>query len=263
MFSNFQVGKRGILTAGGLIGLIGLISFTEVKHRQRYCERVIVRLDDVDGHSFLTTRDVTGYLTNQGADPVIGKSFDEIDFRQLEKRLSNFGLVMTCEVSRDLPGNLIVSVKQPRPVARLVSAGEGLRAASGQYISEEGRIFSLSMNYSARVLLVSGAYFSGPRMAGRRSLPANDPLMDLFRFVQQDPFWRAQLTEMNVDKDGYVTIWPQVGHHSIEFGPPTDIDIKFKKLKLLYSTILPAEGWEQYSRISVQYRNQLVCELRQ
>lgn len=240
--------------------MLGLIGFTEVRHSQKQCGRVVVRLDDVDGHSFLTRRDVTGYLTNQGADPVIGKSFNEIDFRQLEKRLLHFGLVRSCEVSRDLPGNLIVTVKQPRPVARLVDDGDGLRSASGRYISEDGRFFALSMNYSARVLLLSGAYFSGSEMAGRRSLPADSPLLGLLRFVQQDPFWRAQLIEMNVDKQGYVTMWPQVGHHRIEFGPPTDIAIKFKKLKLLYSTILPAKGWERYRRVSVQYRNQLVCE---
>ncbi len=260
MFSNFQVGKRGLLTAGGLILLVGLISFTEVRHSQKHCQAVVVRLTDVDGHSFLTRRDVTGYLTNQGADPVIGKAFSEIDFRQLEKRLLNYGLIRTCQIARDLPGNLIVTIEQPRAVARLIEDGDGLRSASGQYISEEGRFFALSMNYSARVLLVSGGYFSGLRLAGIRTLPTNSPLLALLRFVQADPFWRAQLVELNVDKQGYVTMWPQMGHHRIEFGPPTDIVTKFKKLKLLYSTILPAKGWEQYSRVSVQYRNQLVCE---
>lgn len=260
MFSNFQVGKKEILTTGGLIGLLGLIGFTEVRHNQKHCQRIVVRLVSVDGHSFLTRRDVTGYITNQGADPVIGKSFGDIDFRQLEKRLLTIGLIKKCEVSRDLPGNLIVSIQQPRPVARLVEYGSGLRAASGRYISEEGRFFALSMNYSARVLLVSGAYFSGPQLAGKRLLPAESPLMELLRFVQMDPFWRAQLIEMNVDSQGYVTMWPQVGKHRIEFGPPTDIETKFKKLKLLYSTVLPVKGWERYSRISVQYRNQLVCE---
>ncbi len=260
MFSNFQVGKRGLVAAGGLITLLGLISFTEVRHGQKHCLAVVVRLDNIDGHQFLTRRDVTGYLTNQGADPVIGKSFGEIDFHQLENRLLNYGLVKKCEVSRDLPGNLVVTIEQPRPVARLMSSGDGLRSASGQYISEEGRFFALSMNYSARVPLVSGAYFTKQRQAGRHGLPTDGPLMELLRFVQQDPFWRAQIVEMNVDEQGEVTMWPQVGHHRIEFGPPTDILPKFRKLKLLYTTILPAQTWERYSRISVQYRNQLVCE---
>ena len=249
-----------MLTAGALILLVGLISFTEVRHSGKHCQAVLVRLDAVDGHQFLTRRDVTGFLTNQGADPIIGKPFADLNFRQLEKRLSNYGLIKTCQISRDLPGNLIVNIEQPRPVARLIENGDGLRPATGQYISEEGRFFALSMNYSARVLLVSGPYFSDLRMGNRRALPVDSPLMQLLRFVQNNPFWRAQLTELTVDRQGYVTMWPQVGHHRIEFGPPTDIETKFKKLKLLYSTILPAKGWERYSRISVQYRNQLVCE---
>ncbi len=249
-----------MVAVSGLILLLGLISFTEVRHGQKHCLAVVVRLDNIDGHQFLTRRDVTGFLTNQGVDPIIGKSFNEIDFHQLESRLLNYGLIKKCEVSRDLMGNLLVTIEQPRPVARLISAGDGLRPASGQYISEEGRFFALSMNYSARVPLVSGAYFTKQRLAGRHALPADAPLMDLLRFVQQDAFWRAQVVEMNVDEQGNVTMWPQVGKHRIEFGPPTDILPKFRKLKLLYSTILPAKGWERYSRISVQYRNQLVCE---
>lgn len=260
MFSNFQVGRRRLLTVGGLISLLGLIGFTEFRQGQKHCQAVLVRLNAIDGHSFLTRRDVTGYLTNQGADPVIGRSFAELDFGKLERRLAGYGLVQTCQISRDLPGNLIVSIEQPRPVARLIEAGDGLHSAAGQYISEKGRFFGLSMNYSDRVLLVSGDFFSDLRRASKRSLPIDSPLMELLRQIQQDPFWRAQLIELNVDRQGYVTMWPQVGKHRIEFGPPTDIAIKFKKLKLLYNTILPATDWQSYSRVSVQYRNQIVCE---
>ncbi|GAB4039929.1 cell division protein FtsQ/DivIB [Spirosoma jeollabukense] len=257
MFSTFKSSKKWLLTIGGLLSLFGLIAFTEIRHGQKHVRAVIIRLDQIDGHQFLTRRDVMGYLTNGGADPIIGKDYKEVDFRQLEKRLQTHGLVKRCQVSRDLTGDLLVVIEQPRPLARLMVVSDGVRAVSGQYVSEEGHFFPISMNYSARVPILTGNYFRQNRsLVSER----NRPLLDLLKRIHDDPFWRAQITELSVDEQGEVIMWPQMGNHQIEFGPPTDLDAKFKKLKLVYTDVLPAKGWDRYSRVSVQYRNQLVCE---
>lgn len=257
MFSTFNSTRKWALTIGGICCVFGLIAFTEIQQGQKHVQAVVIHLDEIDGHRFLTNRDVRGYLTNEGADPVIGKPYDEVDFRQLEQRLLQHGLVKKCQVSRDLMGNLLVTIEQPRPVARLMASGEEIRAMSGQYVSEEGRFFPLSMNYAARVPILTGAYFRQNRSLSNEK---NQPLLTLLTYIQQDPFWRAQITELSVDEQGSVTMWPQIGSHQIEFGLPTDLDAKFKKLKLVYTDVLPAKGWDRYKRVSVQYRNQIVCE---
>lgn len=237
--------------------MFSLIAFTEIRHGQKRVRAVVVRLDPVDGHRFLTKRDVSGYLTNEGVDPVIGKAYSETDLRRLEARLRKHGLVQHCQVARDLAGNLLVTIEQPRPLARLVASGDGLRSVAGQYVSEKGRFFPISMNYSARVPVLTGRYF-----AANRSLTSerNRPLLTLLKQIRDDPFWRAQIAELSVDERGEVTMWPQLGNHQIEFGPPVDREAKFKKLKLFYTDVLPAKGWDRYRRVSVQYRNQIVCE---
>lgn len=257
MFSTFKSSKKWLLSAGGIFTLLGLIAFTEVQHGQKRVKSVVVRLDEVDGHRFLTRRDVIGYLTNQGADPVVGEHYDAVDLRRLEVRLRQHGLIKSCQVSRDLTGDLLVNIEQPRPLARLMPSGDGIRSVSGQYVSEEGRFFPISMNYSARVPVLTGSFFAQNRsLANKR----NQPLLELLKRIHDDPFWRAQITEISVDERGEVTMWPQLGSHKIEFGPPTELDAKFKKLKLVYTDVLPAKGWNRYSRVSVQYRNQIVCE---
>ncbi|WP_461149512.1 cell division protein FtsQ/DivIB [Spirosoma pulveris] len=257
MFSTFKSSKKWLLSAGGILTLFGLIAFTEVRHGQKRVKSVVVRLDEVDGHRFLTRRDVIGYLTNQGADPVVGEHYDEVDLRRLEVRLRQHGLIKSCQVSRDLNGDLLVNIEQPRPLARLMPFGDGIRSVSGQYVSEEGRFFPISMNYSARVPVLTGIFFAHNRSLSNKR---NQPLLELLKRIQDDPFWRAQITEISVDERGEVTMWPQLGSHRIEFGPPTELDAKFKKLKLVYTDVLPAKGWNRYSRVSVQYRNQIVCE---
>jgi len=257
MFFTFKSIRKWLFTVGGLLGLFGLIAFTEVRHRQKRVQAVVVQLNQVDGHRFLTKRDVTGYLTNEGADPVIGQEYTAMDLRRLERRLRQHGLVKNCQVSRDLPGNLLVTIEQPNPLARLVTLDDEVQPIMGQYISEEGRFFPISMNYSARVPVLTGRYFAGNRsLAGKR----NRPLLTLLKQIQNDPFWRAQIAELSVDEQGEVTMWPQMGKHQIEFGQPVDLEAKFKKLKLFYTDVLPAKGWDRYSRVSVQYRNQIVCE---
>jgi cell division protein FtsQ len=39
-----------------------------------------------------------------------------------------------------------------------------------------------------------------------------------------------------------------------------DIEAKFKKIKIFYKEILPAKGWDTYRKVSVKYRNQIICE---
>ena len=257
MFSTFKSSKKWLLTLGGLFALFGLIAFTEIRHGQKHVRNVVIRLNQVDGYQFLTRRDVMGYLTNEGADPILGRDYADVNLQKLEKRLKQHGLVKNCQISRDLTGNLLVIIEQPRPLARLVVSGNGSRPVSGQYVSEEGRFFPISMNYSARVPILTGHYFRQ-----NRSLLSdrNRPLLDLLKRVYDDSFWRAQIAELAVDEQGNVTMWPEIGNHQIEFGLPTELDAKFKKLKLVYTNVLPAKGWDRYTRVNVQYRNQIVCE---
>lgn len=257
MFSTFNSIRRSLLTAGSVLALLGLVAFTEMRHGQKRVGAVLIRLNPVDGHSFLTKRDVMRYLTSGGADPVTGEFYRDVDFRQLEARLHRHGLVKSCQVSRDLTGNLLVEVEQPRPLARLLATEGDGQLAQGRYVGEDGRFFPVSMNYSARVPILTGGYFAKNRsLAGGHK----QPLLTLLQRIHDDPFWRAQITDVAVNERGEVTMRPEVGNHQIELGQPTDLDAKLEKLKLFYTDVLPAKGWNRYHRVNVQYRNQIVCE---
>lgn len=257
MFSTFSNRTKWLWRSIGVLTLLGLLAFTEERLHQRQCESIIVTIDKVDEQRFLTRKDVTGFLTNNGVDPLVGQSFDEISLSKLEQRLRQYSLIKQAHVSRDLAGNLLVQIEQPQPLARLVASGEGLRTMGGQYISDEGRFFPLSMSYSARVPLVSGGWFQTHRTLANE---ACQPLLNLLRYIRESDLWRAQIAEVSVDPEGNVTLWPQVGDYKIEFGPPNAIETKFRKVKLFYTQIAPQKGWDRYHRVSVQYRNHLVCE---
>ena len=257
MFSIFNNRKVWLWQSIGLLTFLSLLAFTEQRLHQRHCKSVVIEIDAVAGQRFLTRKDVSGFLTNNGSDPIVGQPFDEINLGKLEQRLREYSLIKQAHVSSDLAGNLLVQIEQPQPLARLVAKGDGIRAVGGQYISDKGRFFPLSMNYSARVPLVSGAWFQTHRSLTNQE---GQPLLALLQYIRESDLWRAQIAEISIDESGDITLWPQVGNYRIEFGKPDAVEIKFKKVKLFYTQIAPQKGWDRYHRVSVQFRNQLVCE---
>ena len=52
----------------------------------------------------------------------------------------------------------------------------------------------------------------------------------------------------------------QVGKQKIEFGNPENVENKFFRLSVLVKKVLPSVGWNKYERVSLKYKDQIVCE---
>ncbi len=257
MFSTFKLKPGYLFTLAGIIALFFLIAFTEIRQDQKVCKSIVIEFAGESATRFITKRDVMGYLTNQGTDQIVEEPYSSIDFRKLEKRLLQHGFIEKCQVSRDLFGNLIVTITEPVPVARVLTFNGSNGYIEGNYVSEAGSLFPVSMNYTARVPLLKGAYFSR-RSALKDSL--SRPVLDLLITLKKDPFWRALIAEISVDEARNIILWPQYGNQQFELGPPTNVPMKLEKLKLFYKHVLSLKNAEGYKRVNVQYRNQIVCE---
>ena len=84
-------------------------------------------------------------------------------------------------------------------------------------------------------------------------------LAPLANYVLTDTFWKNQIVQLNVLADGSVEIVPRVGDHIAYLGQPVDIDQKLDRLRKFYRYGLNKAGWNKYSRISVEFGNQIVC----
>lgn len=83
--------------------------------------------------------------------------------------------------------------------------------------------------------------------------------MELLRFLNTDPFWKAQVTQLNVDKDGEIDLMTLLGDQRVELGTAENFESKFKKLRIFYDKVL-SKDWSRYKRISVKFQDQIVCE---
>jgi cell division protein FtsQ len=85
-------------------------------------------------------------------------------------------------------------------------------------------------------------------------------LMGLIEFITKDKFWNAQITELVVNAADDIQLYQQVGNQLIEFGDAQNIEDKFDRILVFYKEILPKKGWNTYARVSVKYKDQIVCE---
>lgn len=254
MFPTFKWKKAAGVILVLLTG-VGLLAAVEQRNEVRICRRVAVLMDDgKPEHGFVTADDVRGLLADGGSP--VGKRLNRLNLKALEARVRSNGLVRECQAAIDLGGTLNVRVWQHRPIARLIERSGGSADADG-YLNADGDLLPLSEHYTARVLLVAGPYFERlPNLKAKR----HEGLRTLLQFIAADRFWNAQIAQVMVERDGDVTLLPEVGSHEIAFGAPTEPEAKFKKLAVFYKQILPAKGWDAYRRVSVHYKNQVVCE---
>lgn len=226
------------------------------KQAQKSVRKVMVTIDNEYNNYFISEREVKNILTNNGESRIEGAKISEIALKNLELRIKSHKFVREAQVSRDLAGNLNISVKQNRPIARIIHDNSD----QDVYIDEVGNMLPLSERFTARVIPITRSLF---RPAQSRSFfqdSTGRAYLDLLKYIQKDAFWKAQLAEMQIDAKGKVVFMPQVGTQTIEFGKPEEVEQKFKKLLVFYKKVLPAMGWDRYQRVNLEFQDQIICE---
>lgn len=257
MLKNVGFWKKStkLLLWGGVFALC--VGMAERKLLSQRCDDIVVNFSEGEAAEFLSKSDILDQVNKNG--PVLGRKMDLINLSEIEEAVEENNFVKNCEAKKDFSGNLIVDIELHNPIARWVdtpgSANEW-KKARGFYISETGHYIPLSNRYSMHVPLISGEYI---RNLNRLDGEKGTPYMDLMQFIQKHDFWKAQVNQILVDNDGEVSFLTTLGDQVIEFGPPTNIAPKFRKLKVFYDRVLSSD-WNSYSKINVKFQDQVVCE---
>lgn len=247
--------KKSILvySFSGMI-VLSLIIFTGIKNNSRRIEELNVEIIDEEGNYFTDDMEVIDLMTNKSADYVVGVEMGDLNPKILEQRVETNPFVKDAQVYRDLKGNLLVKVKQSKPIARVLIDG-----SKDKYIDSDGRVLPVNARHTARVPLIETEFpFSWEQNMNESSY--GNQVFDLLTYIEEDEFWKAQIAHLVVKKDGEVELYPQVTKQVIEFGKPDQLEEKFSKLLTFYKEILPKKGWNSYERVNVKFENQIICE---
>lgn len=245
---------KGLGLALGFWVLLGGIMWAEKKQAMRTCQAIDITIADTAGHQFVEEHGLLTRLTEDYTGPILGTLVREVASRLIENGINSHSFVRAGTVYKDWKGRLKIVVLPKRPIARILYLHKPSR-----YIDETGALLPLSDRYAARVLLIDGEKL--------RSLdkdlgdsPYGVALLKLLNFIDQNPFWRSQITHISVDEQGKLALTTQVSKQRVVFGRPENIEKKMQKLRLFYKVILPCKGWNTYKRVSLEFDNQIVCE---
>ena len=254
-----KIGKRTysiLFTLAALFIVFLSYSFIEKKEAGYRIDEIAVNIENRFENFFVDEDDVMALIMEHEGDSILGDRFGKVNLKEIEGRIESHSFVKEAEVYRDLKGHLVVKAFQSKPVARLV-ANNGQHA----YISEEGTILPVSSKYTARVVVLSGAYMN---QLTKAETVQDDPyyvqLFELVEFVNSNDFWRMQIAEINVDRKGKVVMYPQIGKQKLEFGKAENFESKFRRLKIFFKEILPTKGWNAYDRVNVEFKDQIICD---
>ena len=179
----------------------------------------------------------------KGMELIIKDSIDH-GFISQKEVLSQHPLIENVECYRTPGCKIGIEVTQRLPILR-VMANNG----DNYYIDNKGKIMPIP-NSSAHVAVVTG-YVD-------RDFAVKE-LYTLGAFLQAHPLWDAQIEQINVTQAKELELVPRVGEHIIFLGKPGNYEEKFEKLKTFYEKGLNQVGWNKYSRISLEFNNQIIC----
>jgi cell division protein FtsQ len=247
--------KKLLLLFMLIVVVFSAIGFVEKQQNDKVCNKIIVQIDNRADNYFINEQDIVALVTESGSSQVIGKNIDMLPLKEIEKRLKLNKFIDEAEVYKDLKGNLIVKAGQSHPIARVIQD-----SGPDAYIDKSGKILPVSDRFTARVMLIGGDYTTTLVQKDLTKTAEGLAILQLLDHINSNNFWKAQISEIYIDKKGEITMYPQISQQIIEFGKAENIEQKFKKLKILYKDILPQKGWNTYSKVNLKYHNQIVCE---
>jgi len=163
-------------------------------------------------------------------------------------------------------GDIKIHVTQRRPIMRIFTEKN-----QSFYLDEKGMVMPLCKYYTARVLIVTGnlridslpAYAFEEKDSVRQKeyfKKSNlDSLFILAKAIDTSAFWKAQISQININEKKEIELIPQIGNQIILLGTIENLVEKFDKLYLFYKKELTNFGLTKYKVINLKYNNQLVC----
>src|SRR6476620_3357835 len=94
-----------------------LVYFTGLRQAAKKVNKVSIAIENEYNNYFISDKEVSELLTRDGSEKITGLNSADINLKNLEMRIKAHKFVKNAQVSRDLQGNLNVSIKQNRPIA--------------------------------------------------------------------------------------------------------------------------------------------------
>jgi len=245
-----------------VIYLLLAVAFISNRYEDQFCNSIVVSIEDSQKTGFLIRDDILKLLeTNEIK--YLGKPLYKIDLDSIEKTVKTNQIIHSCKAYTGVNGILHIDISQRTPFVRIIEQN-----GKGYYLDKEGNVLNLSTRYSPLVVVVNGFIQSSIRVGqpvNVLNLPdsnRNIKLKEIYKltsYIHNNQLWNSQFLQIYVNKSGEYELVPRVGPHIIILGSIDDYREKFDKLEMFYKEGLNHIGWNQYVKINLKYKDQVVC----
>lgn len=230
----------------GIYIVLAMTAFNHPDEALNVCSDVKINIQEEVTEGFLTESDVI-QLLRQAKVSLISKPMQLINTRQVEEVLEGHDLIDNVECYKSVNGVVCINIVQRVPVVRVIAQN-----GDDYYVDNHNDVMQHN-NYTCNLLVATGII--------TKSYASKD-LAPVVRQIMSDSFWRNQIVQLNVLDDRSIELIPRVGSHVIYLGQGRNVARKLERLHKFYTYGLNETGWNLYTRISVEFDNQIVCKRR-
>ena len=220
--------------------VVFLYAFSAAKNNIRKVSEPQVQFHG-DNNLFITQTNVSKLLI-QNQETLVNASKEILDLNKLESALNSNPMIKSAQVYLSVNGELKAEVEQKKPIARV-------SANASYYVDDQGGYMPLSSNHAARVPLVTG-------------FVKKESLSNVFKIaekVNNDAFLSKYVIEIHQNKDNSVHLKLRQSTFIVHLGKLSQLDKKINNLKVFYQKALKEKTLNNYSKVNLQFDNQVVC----
>ena len=252
-FKNIMLATFWVALGGATIFL--LVAAIQTKEANR-CKGIEINIHGVSNNFFVDKKDILNAITAAEKTNPVGKAIGSFNLKKMEAELEKDVWIKSAELFFDNNEILQVTVQEREPLARVFTV-----AGSTFYIDDELTQLPLSEKFSARLPVFTN-FPSDKKVLSKMDSSLLMDIKNISLALQKDSFCMAMIEQVDITPQRIFEMTPKIGNQLIVFGDGTDVDLKLNKLILFYKEIMVKAGWNNYSVINVQYKNQVVAKRR-
>jgi len=237
----------------GLVGIVTLMSFVEVKKHTVTCTNIKILIPGAD--NFIEREEIDAIL-KQSQGTLVGRNLENINLHAIEQKIVANPYIAQSKVYADMDGVIHIEISQRQPLLRIINT-----FGQDYYIDRDGLKMPVSPNFTADVVVANGHIME--HFGGKVDTLLTKMASDLYRtaiFLKKDTLWDSQIEQIFVNDKDDIELVPRVGNQRIILGSADSLEKKMTNLLIFYKKAMPQVGWDTYKTINIKYTNQIVCE---
>lgn len=248
-FKNILVISVWILLGAGTVVL--LVAAITKKNSEKVTG-VQINITGVQNNYFIDKKDVINILEKINGKKIDKVAISSLDLSAMENVLKKDQWVKNAEIFFDNNNVLQVKIAEREPIARIFTL-----SGVSFYIDSSLTRLPLSDKFSARLPVFTSFPTEVIILKKQDSVLLNG-VKTLSEYIDAHPFWMAQIDQIDITPAGTFVLTPKLGNQLIRFGTADNCDEKFNKLLAFYKQVQTKIGWNNYSVVDVQFKNQVI-----